>query len=101
MNTNLLLIAAAVLIARSAVAQDRTADIDKIFSWTKPSDPDCAVAVSHNGKEVVSRAYGLADLERNVPISPATLFDAGSIRKQLVAASILMLVERGAPFTRG
>src|SRR5215213_4737342 len=76
-------------------AQDKTPEIDKIFSWTKPNEPGCAVAVSQNGKIVANKAYGLADVERDVPNTPNTVFDAGSIRKQFVAASVLMLVEEG------
>ena len=78
-----------------AYAQDRTTEVDAIFSWVTPGLPGCAVAASHHGKLVVSRAYGLADLERDVRISPATRFDAASIRKQFVAAAILLLVEEG------
>ena len=85
----------ALLIATPAYAQDKTAEINKIFSWTKPNEPGCAVAVSQNGKIVVNKAYGSADLERDVPISPNTVFDAGSVRKQFVAAAILLLVEEG------
>ncbi len=85
----------AVVVVAPAFAQDKTAEIDKIFSWTKPNDPGCAVAVSQNGKVVASRAYGLADLERDVPLSPSSILDAGSVVKQFVAASVLLLVEDG------
>ncbi len=85
----------ALLIATTAYAQDKTAEVDKIFNWTKPNEPGCAVAVSQNGKIVVNKAYGSADLERDVPISTNTVFDAGSVRKQFVAAAILLLVEEG------
>lgn len=85
----------AVLIPTTAFAQDKTAEVDKIFSWTKPNEPGCSVAVSQNGKIVVNKAYGSADLERDVPITPNTVFDAGSVRKQFVAAAILLLVEEG------
>jgi CubicO group peptidase (beta-lactamase class C family) len=88
-------VVAALLVSAPAYAQDKTAEIDKIFSWVKPNEPGCAVAVSQHGKLVVNRAYGLADLERDVPISPNTVFDAGSVRKQFVAAAILLLVEDG------
>jgi CubicO group peptidase (beta-lactamase class C family) len=84
---------AALLVVASAYAQDKTSEIDKIFSWATPSTPGCAVAVSQNGKLVVNRAYGSADLEREVPISPGTIFDAGSLTKQFVAAAVLLLVE--------
>jgi CubicO group peptidase (beta-lactamase class C family) len=90
------LFAVALLLAGApAYAQDKTAEIDRIFAWVKPGMPGCAVAVSHNGKQVMNRTYGLADLERDVAITPATRFDVASIRKQFVAAAILLLVEDG------
>jgi CubicO group peptidase (beta-lactamase class C family) len=85
----------ALLAGTPALAQDKTSEIDKIFSWVTPGTPGCAVAASHQGKQVVNRAYGIADLERNVPITPDTVFDAGSVVKQFVAASVLLLVEEG------
>jgi CubicO group peptidase (beta-lactamase class C family) len=88
-------VVAALLAGTPAYAQDKTGDIDKIFSWAKPDAPGCAVAVSQNGKIVVNKAYGSADLERDVPITTNTIFDAGSVRKQFVAAAILLLVEEG------
>src|SRR5688500_18083773 len=87
------IVAAAMLVATPAHPQDRTAEIDKIFAWTTPSVPGCVVAVSQNGKLVVNRACGLADLERQTPLTTASVFAAGSLRKQFVAASILLLVE--------
>jgi CubicO group peptidase (beta-lactamase class C family) len=81
--------------AISVPAQDKTAGIDKIFSALKADEPGCAVAVSQKGKPVASRAYGSADLERNVPMTPAAVLDAGSVVKQFVAVSVLMLVEDG------
>jgi CubicO group peptidase (beta-lactamase class C family) len=51
--------------------------------------------VSQHGQQVVNRAYGLADLERSVPVTTDTVFDVGSVRKQFVAAAILLLVEEG------
>jgi CubicO group peptidase (beta-lactamase class C family) len=83
----------ALLMASPAVAQDRSAEVDKIFGWVRPGMPGCAVAASVNGTLVVNRAYGLADLERNVPLTVDSVFDAASIRKQFVAAAILLLVE--------
>lgn len=84
-----------ILITAPVLSQEKTAEIDKIFSWAKPGEPGCSVAVSQNGKLIINRGYGSADLERNVPIMPNTVFDAGSVRKQFVAAAILLLVEEG------
>lgn len=88
-------IVAALLAATPAHAQDQTAEIDKIFSWVAPDGPGCVAAASQDGQLVVNRAYGLADLERNVPLTTESVFDAGSIRKQFVAAAILLLVDDG------
>ncbi|GGK70315.1 serine hydrolase domain-containing protein [Rufibacter glacialis] len=77
----------------SGTAQDKTAEIDKIFNWATKDTPGCACAVSQNGKVVVNRAYGSADLEREVPLSPNSIFDIGSVRKQFIAAATLLLVE--------
>jgi CubicO group peptidase (beta-lactamase class C family) len=78
-----------------ATVQDKAGEIDKIFSWVKPGMPGCVAAASQDGKLTVNRAYGLADLERNVPLTTESLLDAGSIRKQFVAAAILLLVDDG------
>lgn len=74
-------------------AQDKAADIDKIFSWTSSASPGCVCAVSQHGKIVVNKAYGSADLERDVPLKTNSVFDAGSLTKQFVAAAALTLVE--------
>jgi len=57
--------------------------------------PGCAVTVLRQGKVVHSRGYGLADVERGTAITPRTPFDVGSIAKQLTAAVLVRLAERG------
>jgi CubicO group peptidase (beta-lactamase class C family) len=86
-----------ILLASTAYSQtaDHSAEVDKIFAWTKANEPGCAVAASQDGKIVINKAYGLADLERETPITANTVFDAGSVRKQFVAASILLLAGDG------
>jgi CubicO group peptidase (beta-lactamase class C family) len=86
---------AALLAGAPANTQDMASEVDKIFSWAQAGAPGCACAVSQNGKVVVSRAYGSADLERGAPLSTASIFDAGSLQKQFVAAAALLLVEDG------
>lgn len=92
----LVAVAATALIAGGpGHAQDKDEEVDKIFSWVGKASPGCAVAASRNGKLVIDRAYGLADLERDVAITSESVFDAGSVRKQFIAAAILLLVEEG------
>jgi CubicO group peptidase (beta-lactamase class C family) len=72
---------------------DRT---DQLFSeWDKPNSPGCALAVIQDGEIVHKRGYGMADLERDVSLSPHSVFDLGSTSKQFVAMCILLLAEQG------
>jgi CubicO group peptidase (beta-lactamase class C family) len=57
--------------------------------------PGCAAAVSLNGERVFEKAFGLADMEFNVPNTPQTLFESGSVAKQFTAASIVLLQQDG------
>lgn len=95
LQLNLLPFLLVMIAGGSAYPQDKTAEIDKIFSWATPDAPGCVCAVSQNGKIVVNRAYGSADLERDVLLKPESVFDAGSLTKQFVAAAALLLVEEG------
>ncbi len=47
--------------------------------------------VARDGKIVVSKGYGYADLKNKTPFTPETVFDIGSITKQFTAAAILRL----------
>ncbi len=70
--------------------------IDQIFTKCNRTDrPGCALAIVQEGQIIYKKGYGMADLERGVPITPSTVFYAGSISKQFVAACVLLLVEEG------
>ncbi len=70
--------------------------MDSVFAEYDRSDaPGCALGVFRDGRIAYARGYGMADLERGVRITPATLFDIGSTSKQFAAASIALLVEDG------
>jgi len=51
--------------------------------------------VAQGGKVLLSKGYGSANLEWQIPNSPTTKFRLGSVTKQFTAASILLLEERG------
>ncbi len=53
------------------------------------------ILVARDGKVLVSKGYGMADVENDVPNTPETKFRIGSLTKQFTAASILLLQERG------
>ena len=58
--------------------------------------PGCAVGAERAGRVALTRAYGMANLEHAVPITAATVFEAGSISKQFTAAAVLLLADEGA-----
>ena len=57
--------------------------------------PGAAVLVVRDGRTVVERAYGMADLELKVPVSATSDFRLASMTKQFTAAAILLLVQDG------
>ncbi len=70
--------------------------VDRIFQpVSRPDAPGCAVGIEKNGHVILTRGYGTADLEHDVPITPATIFEAGSVSKQFTAASVLLLAQQG------
>ena len=57
--------------------------------------PGAVVAVIKDGKIVKMQGYGLASVEFGVPVTTKTVFEIGSVTKQITAAAIMMLVEDG------
>jgi len=57
--------------------------------------PGAVVAVIKDGKIVKMQGYGLASVEFGVPVTTKTVFEIGSVTKQITAAAIMLLVEDG------
>lgn len=95
----LLALALSTLPARAASPvsdSDLTTYADKLISSVYPAgQPGAAVLVQKDGKTVLRKGYGMANLELGVPMSPENVFEIGSITKQFTAAAILLLQERG------
>lgn len=83
-----------VLLLASTARADRVDDYVRTFIAERHI-PGAAVAVMQNGKVVKMQGYGLASLEHNVPVTNETVFEIGSVSKQLTAAAIMLLVEDG------
>ena len=70
--------------------------IDSLFiDWNKPDVPGCALGIIKDGKLIFSSGYGIGDLEHDVEITPSSVFYIGSVSKQFVTFSILLLEEQG------
>ena len=69
--------------------------VDAIFKDFRPTDPGGAVVVARGDSIIFSAAYGLADVEHRVAITPETSFRLASVTKQFTAAAILTLRQTG------
>jgi CubicO group peptidase (beta-lactamase class C family) len=68
---------------------------DLITKQYKPEDPGITALVYKNGETLYRKAFGMANLELGVKMTPEHVFELGSITKQFTAVSILMLMEQG------
>jgi CubicO group peptidase (beta-lactamase class C family) len=83
-------------LASPAFAQVRPGvDLDAVFGSLSPAGPGCAAGVAVAGSPALTGAYGQADLEHPEPLTPATVFESGSVAKQFTAAAVLLLVQDG------
>ena len=91
-------IAAVLSVAASqapATTTDHTAQVNAVFARFTSTTPGCAVGVGVDGRPALQRAYGMADLEHDVPNAAETIFEAGSVSKQFTAAAVLLLAREG------
>jgi CubicO group peptidase (beta-lactamase class C family) len=89
-------IAIAFVLVSICVAQDSVARMDEVVrSYVDAKQFMGSVLVARDGKVILSKGYGSANLEWEVPNSPSAKFRLGSITKQFTAACILLLEERG------
>lgn len=90
--------APAMLAAQSAAPASFAPDprVDSIFAeYTRPNSPGCAVGAYRDDRLIYARGYGLADIERGVPITSRSVFDIGSTSKQFAATVIVLLAQEG------
>lgn len=94
--TSLSLALLAVLPHAFAQETPLAAQIDAaIAPHYKAGEPGSTVIVTRDGKVVFRKAYGMANVEKGVPLTPESVLRLGSITKQFTATAILMLAEEG------
>ena len=84
-----------ILVVASAIAQ-----ADKVDDYVKAERqrqhiPGASIAVVKDGKIIKAEGYGLANVELDVPARPETVYQIGSVSKQLIAAGVLLLMQDG------
>src|SRR5271170_5869055 len=85
-----------VAVQAQTLPADVSKQVDKVFEkWDKPASPGCALGVYKDGRIIYKRGYGMANLNDDVPNTPATVFHVASMSKQFTAASIVLLAQQG------
>ena len=84
-------------LAQTAADKNLAASIDKAAAAAVAAgeSPGLEVAVFKNGKAVLVKSYGSANLEQHVPVNNNSVFRIGSVTKQFTAAALMLLVEEG------
>jgi CubicO group peptidase (beta-lactamase class C family) len=81
-----------------AMAQDaQSAKVDAAVEAQRKAQkiPGVSLAVCRDGKIVKAGGYGSANVELDVPVTPETIFQTGSVGKQFTSMAVMMLVEEG------
>ena len=77
-------------------AQQITAKVDEYMNAAvRVNGFSGSILVARDGQPVVSKGYGMANVELDVPNTPQTVFRLGSVTKQFTAMAIMLLAERG------
>src|SRR6185295_8889417 len=92
----LLICLAFFLVSTPCLAQQTKEDraaaarIDRVIEEQMNANkiPGVSLAVLRDGKIVLLKSYGLANVEHQVPVKPATIFQSGSMGKQFTAAAV-------------
>jgi CubicO group peptidase (beta-lactamase class C family) len=93
-------IVVAIGLAPAAVAQ-QPADstrvaVNRVFAaWSSTDSPGCALGVARDGKVIYENGYGMANLEVDAPITPASIFHVASVSKQFTAMAVELLARDG------
>ncbi len=92
------IVAMSLALAATPDLQSRTSNlqVDGVFAaWDTRSSPGCAMGVFENGATTYAKGYGMASLEHEVPITPASVFYAGSVSKQFTAMGAAIAMQQG------
>lgn len=80
----------------AALPSTMEAHIDTLFNAAYPNNsPGATVLIAKDDQIIYRKAFGMANLELNVPMKPENVFQLASITKQFTSVAILMLMEEG------
>ena len=73
-----------------------TEQIDSLFTpWNRTDTPGCVLGIFQDGRISYTKAYGMANLEYGLALTPDSLMYLASNSKQFMAACVMLLVQQG------
>lgn len=70
--------------------------IDSLFTaWNRTDSPGCVLGIFQDGRISYTKAYGMANLEYGLALTPDSLMYLASNSKQFMAACVMLLVQQG------
>ena len=89
----LLLSLSFILLTHLLYAQSFLEKVDNIIKteFNEKDGPGGVFLISKKGKPIYEKAFGLANLELNVELQPNSVFQIGSMTKQVTAVAVLLL----------
>ncbi len=87
----------AAAVNTAALSRTQSVAIDRYVAaeMARQGLPGLAVGIYRNGKIVLAKGYGLANVELNMPMSADSVLQSGSVGKSFTATAVMMLVEQG------
>lgn len=84
------------VLAEGQTRGQLTAEFDRIISSEfKAQEPGGVVLVTRGGGVIYKKAFGMADMELDVPMREEMVFNVASVTKQFTAVAVLQLAEQG------
>jgi CubicO group peptidase (beta-lactamase class C family) len=92
-----LLLASTVAVAAQQPSAPDLSSVETVIrsEVERQKIPGTAVAIVKDGKVLLAKGYGQANVEHQVPVTPDTIFQSGSVGKQFTAAAVMLMVEQG------
>jgi CubicO group peptidase (beta-lactamase class C family) len=93
---NLLFLLPALLSCQLRAQPSKAQRLDSLFtSLYQTGQFSGNVLIAGNGKAIYQKSFGMANIEKQIPIDAGTRFLIASVSKQFTATAILLLKEKG------
>ncbi|MBO6881040.1 serine hydrolase domain-containing protein [Winogradskyella sp.] len=83
--------------AQTSMSDEKSIEIDNYIDYIMKEQkiPGLALAITHKGKVLKKKTYGLASIEYNVAVTDSSSFWLASVSKHFTATAIMQLYEKG------